>query len=1350
MATTDERPHRRENEHVFRKIILVIATLALIAVAFAIYAWREEATLPMAGPLPVPAPIEPTTTQPGSATQPADDEAALAFKDVKILPGPKPRARIYDPKTGEAKIIFQADEWKPISDTEFDLTHPSARILLPGGQLAYIKAIHGQIKMQADDDDNLNPKSGRFQEEVEILLDLTEPEWRREHPELTAPETHPEAIVRIWMDNAEFDLDLARLSSTGNIRVQSSRGSIEGRGLELVWSETDRRVKMLRIVEGKRATIAAPGLERMATLPGSGEVTPAGQGSAAPWILSPDQPSATAPAEPAGANATAPEPPTAEPSSVPDAPPTKVPSVALADPHADAPTTSAAPTGSSAAPIGETAFPEGAMSPNRQARLAFIDEGNEPKPRKDRVDTYKVVFDGNVTARQMVGDEEAGHLTADVLTLLADFGEQERAAVEHIPATQAADGTTQPATAPATRPATPEESNSRIVLTWSGELLLEPAPSPATQPEAETQPADEPVFHKRLHITAEGQPVQLRDRKQGSAVCTKLEYHLETNRVWLTGGEGQPVFLRTGEDRELRIERSLFFDYQQGIATIDGPGRMSRRSPDEQPVTATRPAVTEPAIAAPDRPGGDESLGALAQAGDVELRWSKRGEIRFGEVRFDAPVDDTASAPVDSDEAQSAGRRVTYLERAIFEGDVHTTLRDEAIRADRVDVAFFAPEPAPKGASEAEGDQPTGQRAGMIDTLQAERIVAEGNVRMRQEKSRRLGRRREQRVDTVECERLVVDMTVTDTGQNLPRTGHAFGEVVARQSVQSYLGPMPLGPPAIRDIRAAEEMEIELAAIPIPVTDLERQAMERQARSMGLTPDSPAWQTYEQKLRDRREITIRSLTARGDVAARDEKRALRDLTADFLQCRLDEHGQLERAFLRGWDDRPAHVDHGQFYIRGYQVSLDLASQSIEVPGEGLLRFATDQDLDGRPLNDTVPIIITWGERMWMRGEENVGTFSGDVRAISNNNVLETRELRLRFAPPSEPDAETALAATQPADNVQTPGMLGTLVEAARGPADSPENTTATRGPLNRELTRVDAFGDAVFVSSSYAAGGPANPGLVTEVLADLIPESLRPPTTQPAVEDPRPLISRIRLAGPQIRVDLMENHLLVEGRGTLLVEDYRLPKPASGGSDRGQGSTFLVGSSVPGLGVTGPSQTLFTWENSMTFLSKRNMAVFDRDVVMRHRAGREVALAGPLREAIQLNPSIRRRLQSRSAGLTCSHLIAQFLTEGPTDNAGSGSPLARATGLESFRATGRVMFVDRDGNVKRTASGSAVTFNQTSGVAEIAGSARQPAILEEVDSRTGRLTAQRRGGTIRWNLKTRKITAERSTILAPR
>ena len=86
------------------------------------------------------------------------------------------------------------------------------------------------------------------------------PSGARTNPHLADPAQHPEAVFKFWLEDIRFDLDLAHLFSDGPVTIQSPDATMEGRGLEMVWNEVNRRITKLRIAEGKRATFRSSSL----------------------------------------------------------------------------------------------------------------------------------------------------------------------------------------------------------------------------------------------------------------------------------------------------------------------------------------------------------------------------------------------------------------------------------------------------------------------------------------------------------------------------------------------------------------------------------------------------------------------------------------------------------------------------------------------------------------------------------------------------------------------------------------------------------------------------------------------------------------------------------------------------------------------------------------------------------------------------------------------------------------------------------------------------------------------------------------------------------------------------------
>ena len=107
-------PPHRSTEQCSGRSFLGIATLALVAVAFAIYVWQEEPgtstrkrdLIESGTPFRADNPIGPGIPSRCSPIR-AKGQA------IRIPPGQAIRFNAYDPRTGEARLVFQAKESKP-------------------------------------------------------------------------------------------------------------------------------------------------------------------------------------------------------------------------------------------------------------------------------------------------------------------------------------------------------------------------------------------------------------------------------------------------------------------------------------------------------------------------------------------------------------------------------------------------------------------------------------------------------------------------------------------------------------------------------------------------------------------------------------------------------------------------------------------------------------------------------------------------------------------------------------------------------------------------------------------------------------------------------------------------------------------------------------------------------------------------------------------------------------------------------------------------------------------------------------------------------------------------------------
>jgi hypothetical protein len=213
------------------------------------------------------------------------------------------------------------------------------------------------------------------------------------------------------------------------------------------------------------------------------------------------------------------------------------------------------------------------------------------------------------------------------------------------------------------------------------------------------------------------------------------------------------------------------------------------------------------------------------------------------------------------------------------------------------------------------------------------------------------------------------------------------------------------------------------------------------------------------------------------------------------------------------------------------------------------------------------------------------------------------------------------------------------------------------------------------------------------------------------------------------------------------VEDRRLPQPhaskAAGASDS------ALSSNLTALDSSGPSQTLFQWQNSMSYLNKRNVAVFERRVVMDHLSGSKMAYAKELLASANLDPEQLARIKSRQAHMSSDNLTVQFDRQagGMRAAAVAATPLSRVTRLKTFQATGQVLLELDEG--KQTVTGTLVSYDDDSGDVLVTGSPGSPPQVMEQDEKTGKWLMHRAqpGKPIQWNQRTGIARSEGGSVV---
>lgn len=195
--------------------------------------------------------------------------------DIQIPAGGTASVRVFDPNTGEATRQFKYEEFKPVADAQNEIwvKRPEVTLRMPSGVIATITAEQGQVAVERIETSRAGWKFGWLQGGTRIVID------RPADP--SGGDSRPERLIEITMDRMDFDMELGRMKSEGDVRAAGDEFEIEGAGLDFAWNVAANRVEELRIARGKR----------LALLKTSGLLDLAGQRPAAA-----SQPASAAPA----------------------------------------------------------------------------------------------------------------------------------------------------------------------------------------------------------------------------------------------------------------------------------------------------------------------------------------------------------------------------------------------------------------------------------------------------------------------------------------------------------------------------------------------------------------------------------------------------------------------------------------------------------------------------------------------------------------------------------------------------------------------------------------------------------------------------------------------------------------------------------------------------------------------------------------------------------------------------------------------------------------------------------------------------------------------------------------------
>lgn len=1021
-AATDNRvpivlhsAERNRVDGIRKKIVLGGAAFAMCAGAFLLFS-SQDAPSPREASNEAVETVREFVT--GTSSQPAH---SLSGGQIKLSPGEHTVMWRYDPVTQRPLVRFEAQRWNPVSDTEFYTVKPEVTIFMPRGESTTIRADEAYVTVAQTGQDRLDPRRGRLLGNVKVTIDRSTEEWRLKNPDLAAPEAHPEQLIQIDLTQARFDMDRAELTSEGAVLVQAAEARIEDvHDLTVHWNQLDNRIEVLKFARGGRLVLMRDlGFPDDFGLPGAERKAKAGPGTS---LASIDPAKARLPkamanspqrAETISAEAAA-EEIRLNKSGITVNAPAKV--ATATGPAEAAPLRSADEVAAELERMAADA--KSAAKADAPKAVQDIEPPDEDDPllppkKRERIHTYKMVFENEVLVRQLAGEREAGRLTASQLEVYFDFGDRqkrmvagppagrpERAAGEAAPAGDAASGAASSPVAPPSGGATssPAEAGEegRLVLTWNGPLELRPI---------HADPAEQ--TGERRDVIAVGAPVRI-DSPQGKAQCRQLVYRNEGRLVWMSGTDEDPVVLSSADEQRL-VGREVFLDQRRGLAKVDGPGEMHdpRRTKAADSaggadgLRAADVAAAPGAVAAGDS-ATNTALSEKKPREPVEIRWARGVDLELGR----RPV--TRTNP---ETLMEETKEKEYLRRAWFHGSVSLRQGAERLFADEVAVTFAVP----TGAD------------GSVERI--EHLNLAGDVRL-------------ERADgVISAQKLDVTMVTTAQGRNVPREVHAWGKAYTKEGQKEFF---------------ADEMHVTLSEYAGPA----RTAPDG-------TPIPPKMQIGVETLDATGNVVLLDPERNGKVSRARTLKAVFRSGNELVKATIDsgEPGVLAQARLEG------------IAIHGERIDVDMDAQTADVPGPGKAWMLANENFGGGRFTRPTPVRITWAGRMQLRMKQNYGVFVDRVRTHSVGPVKAGSEVfdlncdkltvRLGPAPPPEPRRSTP-------DLVDRIPVLGTLLEREES-AEFTSDVTATMD--RKQPTYIIAEGNAEAITRTHErAGADGSPG----------------------------------------------------------------------------------------------------------------------------------------------------------------------------------------------------------------------------------------------------------------------------------
>ncbi|HNQ23390.1 MAG TPA: hypothetical protein PKK06_09880 [Phycisphaerae bacterium] len=515
----------RRASGIVRTLVVASATLAVLLVCFAIYQYSQLG--PESGVSSrTPPPVAPGVPSVPAAVSGSTVQVKVGPADAQIGQGQRLTLTISPREGNQSAGEVAVKDWKPVegSPDEIELDEPEFRLRLRGGQMVRATAVRGLLEVRKRSGGGLDPQRGRLTGQVVIEIDRRSAVEREEQDSTSGSRGEdatagdgvpPAALIRVELDEIEFDLEYARVVIPGEFHLEAVDAALAARGLEVRFNEPEGRVEYVRMEPGgARLELRADAAGGSLALPGLASGAEE-RVTLVERLRATIERRLTAPAQ--------------TETRTPSAPEKKIPpgKVFVTD-------------------AGEV-----------------IGGAEEKAPARARPAVkYYGRFEDRVDVAQLRGEETVSRLQADLLEIVRDFTEADRAATrEELDRTAATSNGAESAAA-----VSPGAGRERMVLAWSGRLAVEALRS------------DDPraAEVERARVIATGKPARMSTR-EGEAVCARLTYDPDAGNVWFEGDAAEPALVRSAGQGQLAGEQIYVQRADERLyVQVTGPGRAER------------------------------------------------------------------------------------------------------------------------------------------------------------------------------------------------------------------------------------------------------------------------------------------------------------------------------------------------------------------------------------------------------------------------------------------------------------------------------------------------------------------------------------------------------------------------------------------------------------------------------------------------------------------------------------------------------------------------------------------------------------------------------------------------------